>query len=745
MEPLFRVGARSHAESTHTAGTPLDGAGACPDPRAGWNRAALLFLIAGITACAFVLASGRPSDAQDLPPGGTFLDEDLSTHEGYIEAIAAIGVTLGCEYEQFCPTAEVTREQMASFLARALDLPPSSTDHFTDDNASPHEANINRIADAEITLGCGGTSYCPYSAVTRAEMASFLARAFRLGGGATNHFTDDDGNPHEANIDKVADAGITLGCGGSSYCPDAPVLRDQMASFLGRGLGLSELRPPFPTRALVSRFYQWEPDRDDIHRYEVDDVHYHPRQFATGFYVGDDPDDIVTNANDYAGWDVLMPASEWSDRRDSQFFNFHLTRSTRVALVWRERWKATPSWLAGWQLAGTVSVDDDLLNVYEKTFGYGWHSLPGPTPDGEGAQVYTILLAESDGDPTAGPPVPAGQETPVPNELCPLWVHDSYTTIGWDGETYGTWHPQIDPVFWCYFGHEHGSDPRIIPGAPFVGYQYVADKVPQDEPDMGFKETIFRTTGGSYIRFIDHASTASVRRVCAQLHTVYVMAYDASGNEVFRTGFKADFGISEATDRDGSPLITPTNCGYDMGDLAESVPNGFEKRIRTTAGSNDYEQWRSGPTVQSSNLGMVFNHEFDIRDPFTFCTNLTCDTVTFHAPDRGQTGTRRQLDNTRGSDPFIFNHAIALATGVFYTDPYGLALVPAGAENATQQYIQPGFYMNLDSVLADAGHCAAIEPWTSEYACTDPSVGKIDISSSLDPAGWMAKLATGDS
>ncbi len=317
--------------------------------------------------------------------------------------------------------------------------------------------------------------------------------------------------------------------------------------------------------------------------------------------------------------------------------------------------------------------------------------------------------------------------------------------MAWDGETVGTWHPQIDPVYWCSFGHEHGTDPRVIPGAPFVGYQYLADKVPQDEPDMGFKETIFRTTGGSYVRFIDHVSTASVRRVCARHHTVYVMVYDASGNEVFRTGFKADFGASEAADRDDSPLITPTNCGYDMAELAESLPNGFEKRIRTTADSGEYEQWKSEETVETSNLGMEFNHEFDIRDPFTFCPNLTCDTVTLHSPDRDQTSTRRQMDNTRGSEGFTFNSALALRTGTFYTDPFGTGLVDPGADNATEHYIQPGFYLNLASVLTDPDHCAAIDPWTMFYSCTDPSVGKVNISNGLDPAGWMAQLAEASS
>ena len=39
-------------------------------------------------------------------------------------------------------------------------------------------------------------------------------------------------------IEQLAVEGITAGCGGSNYCPDAPVSRDQMAVFLVRAFEL---------------------------------------------------------------------------------------------------------------------------------------------------------------------------------------------------------------------------------------------------------------------------------------------------------------------------------------------------------------------------------------------------------------------------------------------------------------------------------------------------------------------------
>ena len=127
---------------------------------------------------------------------------------------------------------------MAAFLNRALDLPPASQDYFTDDDTSIFEADINELAQSGITAGCGGTKFCPDNPVTRGQMAAFLVRAFEYtddGGG--DLFTDDDTSIFEADIDKLATAGVTLGCNppaNTNYCPATNVSRAQMAAFLHR-------------------------------------------------------------------------------------------------------------------------------------------------------------------------------------------------------------------------------------------------------------------------------------------------------------------------------------------------------------------------------------------------------------------------------------------------------------------------------------------------------------------------------
>ena len=186
-----------------------------------------------------------------LPPGGSFIDDDDSIFEGDIEAIAADGTTQGCNppaNTRFCPDNTVTREQMAAFLVRALDLGPAERDYFTDDASSIFHDDINRLAAAGITRGCNPPAndrFCPGSAVTRAQMAAFLVRAFGYtddGGG--DLFDDDDGLILEGDIDRLGTAGVTQGCGPRLFCPMQPVTRAQMAAFLTRALERTPIVPP---------------------------------------------------------------------------------------------------------------------------------------------------------------------------------------------------------------------------------------------------------------------------------------------------------------------------------------------------------------------------------------------------------------------------------------------------------------------------------------------------------------------
>lgn len=212
------------------------------------TRRFIIVLLAASLAAVNLSAAG----AAELPPGGSFLDDDYSVHEPAIEAIAAAGITKGCNpplNNLFCPTDPVTRGQMAAFLVRALSLPEAAGSPFSDAGGVFEDA-INRLAEAGITKGCNPPTndrFCPDGSVTRGQMAAFLARALHLPASSGDSFTDDGQSVFEASIESLASAGITKGCNpptNDHFCPDQPVTREQMATFLTRGLGLTPLDPP---------------------------------------------------------------------------------------------------------------------------------------------------------------------------------------------------------------------------------------------------------------------------------------------------------------------------------------------------------------------------------------------------------------------------------------------------------------------------------------------------------------------
>jgi Subtilase family/S-layer homology domain len=161
-----------------------------------------------------------------------FSDIGGSKHYGNILWAVHQRLIAGCTSTRFCPDGSLTRGQLATALARGLGLPATSTDYFSDDEASPHEANINRLRAAGLTGGCGGGKYCPGQAVRRGGLATALARALGLPATNNDFFVDDERSPHEANINRIAAAGITTGCGGGRYCPDSRVTREQATAFL---------------------------------------------------------------------------------------------------------------------------------------------------------------------------------------------------------------------------------------------------------------------------------------------------------------------------------------------------------------------------------------------------------------------------------------------------------------------------------------------------------------------------------
>jgi hypothetical protein len=183
----------------------------------------------------------------DVQPGAPFYTE--------IGRLSSRSVTLGCQASPnpplYCPSQAVTREQMAAFIIRGLgefSPPTPPTQRFQDVWPSNIFYNfIDRMAVLNITLGCSANPplYCPGNTITHGEMAAFIIRALGMTNPpppATQRFSDVlPSNTFYAFIDQMAERGIWTGCNGipgPTYCPNAPVTREQMAALLVRAFNL---------------------------------------------------------------------------------------------------------------------------------------------------------------------------------------------------------------------------------------------------------------------------------------------------------------------------------------------------------------------------------------------------------------------------------------------------------------------------------------------------------------------------
>lgn len=199
-------------------------------------------VVIAVVAAALAVASTGPAAAQtggyrDVPRGAFFSDA--------VSELAEEGVLEGTECvvdgSQFCPDKPIDRKTMAVWTVRVLDgrnpLPVARTRFNDVDGSSFHASFIERMAELGVTGGCGnGRRFCPDDSVTRAQMAVFLSRAYRLPDGPNPGFNDvATGGWYTADVARLVASGVTKGCGdGTSFCPEQATTRGEMAVFLYR-------------------------------------------------------------------------------------------------------------------------------------------------------------------------------------------------------------------------------------------------------------------------------------------------------------------------------------------------------------------------------------------------------------------------------------------------------------------------------------------------------------------------------
>jgi uncharacterized repeat protein (TIGR03803 family) len=181
------------------------------------------------------LYGGYFYDFLDVPAGDIF--------EPYVRKLVANGVTSGCGGGDYCRNDPVKRKQMAVFALKAKNgsgyVPPAAVGIFTDvPPTDPFAPWIEELYNLGVVTGCApGPMYCPDNPVLRQQMPVFLLKTLEGSGyvppACTGLFGDVPCPSPFANwIEDVANRGIAGGCGGGNFCPGNPTTRGQMAPFL---------------------------------------------------------------------------------------------------------------------------------------------------------------------------------------------------------------------------------------------------------------------------------------------------------------------------------------------------------------------------------------------------------------------------------------------------------------------------------------------------------------------------------
>ena len=175
--------------------------------------------------------------------GTGFMDVDMSMY--YAQPVLwAVnkGITTGMDTTHFAPDGICNRAQIVTFLWRANGCPEpkSSNNPFTDVPADAWYADaVLWAVDKGITTGTSTTTFSPDEPCTRGQVATFLWRAQgEPSASGANSFNDVTAGAYYYDaVMWAVDKGITNGMGGGRFVPDDPCTRGQIVTFLHRAMG----------------------------------------------------------------------------------------------------------------------------------------------------------------------------------------------------------------------------------------------------------------------------------------------------------------------------------------------------------------------------------------------------------------------------------------------------------------------------------------------------------------------------
>ena len=165
---------------------------------------------------------------------------DVSTSAYYYEAVKWAqekGITGGIGNGLFGPNQPCTRAQIVTFLWRAAGSPePKSMSSFSDVSADSYYAKaVAWAVENGITTGTGDGKFSPDATCTRAQSVTFLFRAIGKLVDSKAEFSDVLTDSYYANaVAWAVENGVTNGIGNGLFGPDNSCTRAQIVTFLFR-------------------------------------------------------------------------------------------------------------------------------------------------------------------------------------------------------------------------------------------------------------------------------------------------------------------------------------------------------------------------------------------------------------------------------------------------------------------------------------------------------------------------------
>ena len=165
---------------------------------------------------------------------------DVSTDAYYYEAVKWAqekGITGGIGNGLFGPNQPCTRAQIVTFLWRAAGSPePKSMSSFSDVSADSYYAKaVAWAVENGITTGTGDGKFSPDATCTRAQSVTFLFRAIGKLVDSKAEFSDVLTDSYYANaVAWAVESGVTNGIGDGLFGPDNSCTRAQIVTFLFR-------------------------------------------------------------------------------------------------------------------------------------------------------------------------------------------------------------------------------------------------------------------------------------------------------------------------------------------------------------------------------------------------------------------------------------------------------------------------------------------------------------------------------